>query len=132
MIRSLVILLFTLLCVAPAHAEWKLIDFNDGEAVYINEFFRPGEDGARMWMLIDYREPTAQGVASVKLLWEIDCPGRSMRTVRYSSHPHRMGIGTALKVDETVGEWLRPAEDSPQETMFVMICRFDPNAGPKT
>ncbi len=130
--RKLLIALLMMFTAAPALAEWKLIDFNDGEAVYINDFFRPGGDTTRMWMLIEYREPTPLGSLSVKLLWEVDCPARAMRTLRYSSYPYRMGIGDAIKVDETPGEWLKPAEDSPQETMFVLICRFDPNAGPKT
>ncbi len=130
--RKLLLALLMCCWLMPARAEWKLIDFNDGEAIYLNDFFRPGCDTTRMWMLIDYREPTSQGSLSVKLLWEVDCPARAVRTLRYSSHPHRMGIGDAMKVDETPGEWARPPEDSPQETIFVMVCRFDPNAGPKT
>lgn len=132
MMRSLIAVLLMFCCLSSARAEWKLLEFNDGEAVYINDFFRPGGTTTRMWMLIEYREPTPQGNLSVKLLWEVDCAARAMRTLRYSSHPHRMGIGDAMKVDETPGEWARPKEDSPQETMFVLICRFDPNDGPKT
>jgi hypothetical protein len=132
MMRKLLIALLMMFSAAPALAEWKLIDFNDGEAVYINDFFRPGGETTRMWMLIEYRERTAQGSLSVKLLWEVDCPARAMRTLRYASYPLRMGFGDVIKVDETPSEWIKPAEDSPQETMFVLICRFDPNEGPKT
>ncbi len=132
MMRSLIAAVLIFCCLSSARAEWKLIDVQDGEAFYINDFFRPGGDTTRMWMLIEYREPTPQGSLSVTLLWEVDCAARAMRTLRYSSFPYRMGIGDAIKVDETPGEWIKPAEDSPQETMFVLICRFDPNAGPKT
>ena len=130
--RSLIAALLMFCCLSSARAEWKLIDVKDGQAFYINDFFRPGGDTTRMWMLIEYREPTPQGSLSVTLLWEVDCAARAMRTLHYSSFPYRMGIGDAIKVDETPGEWIKPAEDSPQETMFVLICRFDPNAGPKT
>jgi hypothetical protein len=132
MMRSLIAALLMFCCFSSAHAEWKLIDVKDGQAFYINDFFRPGGDTTRMWMLIEYREPTPQGSLSVTLLWEVDCAARTMRTLRYSSFPYHMGIGDAIKVDETPGEWIKPAEESPQETMFVLICRFDPNAGPKT
>jgi hypothetical protein len=132
MMRSLIAALWMFCCFSSAHAEWKLIDVKDGQAFYINDFFRPGGDTTRMWMLIEYREPTPQGSLSVTLLWEVDCAARAMRTLRYSSFPYRMGIGDAIKVDETPGEWIKPAEESPQETMFVLICRFDPNEGPKT
>lgn len=130
--RSLLAALLLCCCLSSARAEWKLIDFNDGEAVYINDFFRPGGATTRMWMLIEYRERTPVGSLSVKLLWEVDCAASAMRTLRYASYPLRMGFGDAIKVDETPGEWIKPAEDSPQETMFVLICRFDPNQGPKT
>ena len=132
MMRSLIAALLMFCCFSSARAEWKLIDVKDGQAFYINDFFRPGGDTTRMWMLIEYREPTPQGSLSVTLLWEVDCAARTMRTLRYSSFPYRMGIGDAIKVDETPGVWIKPDEDSPQETMFVLICRFDPNAGPKT
>jgi hypothetical protein len=132
MMRSLIAALLMFCCFSSARAEWKLIDVKDGQAFYINDFFRPGGDTTRMWMLIEYREPTPQGSLSVTLLWEVDCASRAMRTLRYSSFPYRMGIGDAIKVDETPSEWIKPDEDSPQETMFVLICRFDPNAGPKT
>ncbi len=132
MMRSLIAAVLIFCCLSSARAEWKLIDVQDGEAFYINDFFRPGGDTTRMWMLIEYREPTPQGSLSVTLLWEVDCAARAMRTLRYSSFPYRMGIGDAIKVDETPGAWIKPTEDSPQETMFVLICRFDPNAGPKT
>ena len=132
MMRSLIAAVLIFCCLSSARAEWKLIDVQDGEAFYINDFFRPGGDTTRMWMLIEYREPTPQGSLSVTLLWEVDCAARAMRTLRYSSFPYRMGIGDAIKVDETPGAWIKPDEDSPQETMFVLICRFDPNAGPKT
>ena len=132
MMRSLIAALLMFCCFSSARAEWKLIDVKDGQAFYINDFFRPGGDTTRMWMLIEYREPTPQGSLSVTLLWEVDCAARAMRTLRYSSFPYRMGIGDAIKVDETPGAWIKPDEDSPQETMFVLICRFDPNSGPKT
>jgi len=50
--------LLSLLCAVPigVRAEWKLIDFTDEAAFYIDDFFEPGQK-ARVWEMIDYREP---------------------------------------------------------------------------
>jgi hypothetical protein len=55
-----------------------------------------------------------------------------MRSMMFSSHPFRMGIGEALSMDKSTGEWEIPAEDSPQEVIFVLACGFEPQLGPKT
>lgn len=125
------LLLLTCLCVAPARAEWKLIDFTEEAAFYIDDFFEPGPV-ARLWEMVDYREPNQFGSQSAKILWEVDCARSRVRTLMFSSHPHRMGIGEAVSIDSTPGEWALPAEDTPQEALFILACGFEPSVGPKT
>ena len=114
-----------------AHAEWKLIEFNEEAAFYLEDFF---ETGGRplIWELVDYKNPNKFGNLSAKILWEMDCGKRVLRRVMFSSHPHRMGIGEPTVIDKEAGEWEKPATDSPQESIFILACRIDPNEGPKT
>jgi hypothetical protein len=134
MVRTLPSLLLSLLCLCSATsacAEWKLIDFTDEAAFYIDDFFETGQK-ARVWELIDYRQPTQFGSHSAKILWEVDCAGSRVRTLSFTSHPHRMGIGEPISMDNTPGEWALPPEYTPQESVFILACGFEPSAGPKT
>ncbi len=126
-----IILLLTAFCAAPVRAEWKLIDFTDEAAFYVDDFFEIGPV-AQVWEMVDYREPNQFGSQSAKILWEVDCVHSQVRTLLFSSHPHRMGIGEAVSIDNRPGEWMRPPDDSPQESLFILACGFEPSAGPKT
>lgn len=112
-------------------AEWKLIDTTEEAAYFVDDFFQPGRTVA-IWQLVDYRVPNKFGNLSAKILWEVDCVHSQMRSMMFSSHPFRMGIGEALSMDKSTGEWEIPAEDSPQEAIFVLACGFEPQLGPKT
>jgi hypothetical protein len=115
---------------SSAHAEWKLIDFNDEAAFYLEDFFATG-GSPLIWQLIDYKNPNKFGNLSAKILWEMDCGKRVMRRLMFSSHPHRMGIGEATVMDKEATEWEKPALDSTQESIFIIACRIDRNDGPK-
>lgn len=120
-----------MLCVsASACAEWKLIEFNDEAAFYIEDFF---EQGVRplVWELVDYKTPNKFGNLSARILWEMDCPNGLLRRVIFSTHPYRMGIGAASVMDKEPGEWEKPVSDSPQETIFILACGITPGLGPK-
>jgi hypothetical protein len=112
-------------------AEWKLIDTTEEAAYFVDDFFQPGRTVA-IWQLVDYRVPNKFGNLSAKILWEVDCVHSQMRSMMFSSHPFRMGIGEALSMDKSTGEWEIPAEDSPQEVIFVLACGFEPQLGQKT
>jgi hypothetical protein len=132
--RPLLLFLLSLsfLCgAAPARAEWKLIDFTEEAAFYIDDFFEPGQK-ARVWELVDYHQSNQFGSHSAKILWEVDCARSMVRTLSFSSHPHRMGIGEPVSVENNPGEWALPPEYSPQESVFILACGFEPSAGPKT
>ncbi len=124
-------LCLTGLVTTTAHAAWKLIDFTDEAAFYIDDFFEPGPQ-PRIWELVDYRVPNEFGSQSARILWEVDCTRSVVRTLSFSSHPHRMGIGEPISIDNRVGEWALPPEYSPQEAVFILACGFEPAAGPKT
>lgn len=85
-----------------------------------------------IWELVEYKVPNKYGNLSAKILWEVDCIHSQMRSLMFSSHPFRMGIGEALSMDKTVGEWETPSEDSAQESIFIFGCGFEPRLGPKT
>ena len=112
-------------------AEWKLIDTTEEAAYFVDDFFQPGRTVA-IWQLVDYRVPNKFGNLSAKILWEVDCVHSQMRSMMFSSHPFRMGIGEALSMDKSTGEWETPAEDTPQEAIFILACGFEPQLGPKT
>ena len=112
-------------------AEWKLIDTTEEAAYFVDDFFQPGRTVA-IWQLVDYRVPNKFGNLSAKILWEVDCVHSQMRSMMFSSHPFRMGIGEALTMDKSTGEWETPAEDTPQEAIFILACGFEPQLGPKT
>lgn len=131
--RLLLTVLLPLLCAAPpaARAEWKLIDFTDEAAFYIDDFFETGQK-ARVWELVDYHQPNQFGSHSAKILWEVDCVRSMVRTLSFTSHPHRMGIGEPVSIENHPGDWSLPPEYSPQESVFILACGFEPSAGPKT
>lgn len=114
-----------------AHAEWKLIDTTEEAAFFVDDFFEPGRTVA-IWQLVEYKVPNKFGNLSAKILWEVDCVHSQMRSKMFSSHPFRMGIGEALSMDKSTGEWETPAEDTPQEAIFILACGFEPQLGPKT
>jgi hypothetical protein len=114
-----------------AHAEWKLIDTTEEAAFFVDDFFEPGRTVA-IWELVEYKVPNKFGNLSAKILWEVDCVHSQMRSKMFSSHPFRMGIGEALSMDKSTGEWETPAEDTPQEAIFILACGFEPQLGPKT
>ncbi|MCE2870759.1 MAG: hypothetical protein LW714_05010 [Oxalobacteraceae bacterium] len=116
---------------SPALAEWKLIEFTDEAAFYVDDFFERGPK-TLIWELVDYKKPNKFGNLSAKILWEVDCAHSQMRSLMFSSHPYRMGIGEPLSMDKSAGEWEVPAEDSAHETIFVLGCGFEPQLGPKT
>jgi len=113
------------------HAEWKLIDTTEDAAFFVDDFFEPGRTVA-IWELVEYKVPNKFGNLSAKILWEVDCVHSQMRSKMFSSHPFRMGIGEALSMDKSTGEWETPAEDTPQEAIFILACGFEPQLGPKT
>lgn len=131
--KSLSVLLSLLgLCgIVPAHAEWKLLDLTDEAAFYVEEFFEPGPP-ARIWEVVDYLQPSASGMRSARVLWEIDCAQSLARTLIFVSYPNRMGMGEAISVDRTPGAWTRPPADSPLESVFIVTCGAEPVSGPKT
>ena len=112
-------------------AEWKLIDTTEEAAYFVDDFFEPGRTVA-IWQLVDYKVPNKFGNLSAKILWEVDCVHSQMRSKMFSSHPFRMGIGEALTMDKSTGEWETPAEDTQQEAIFILACGFEPQLGPKT
>lgn len=128
--RIAALLLAGLCAAAPAQAEWKLIDFTEEAAFYVDDFFEPGPT-VQVWQLVDYKEPNQFGNLSAKILWEVDCVHSVVRPLMYSSHPFRMGIGEAMSADPSAGAWARPPEDSPQESVFILVCGREPVAGPK-
>ena len=117
---------------SPAvQAEWKLIDTTEEAAFFVDDFFEPGRV-VMIWQLVEYKVPNKFGNLSAKILWEVDCVHSQMRSKMFSSHPFRMGIGEALSMDKSTGEWETPAEDTPQEAIFILACGFEPQLGPKT
>lgn len=126
-----IFLALMLLIPLSAHAEWKLIDYDDEAAFYLEDFF---ETGGRplIWELVDYKNPNKFGNLSAKILWEMDCANLVIRRLMFSSHPHRMGIGEPTVMDKQATDWEKPPADSAQESIFILACRIDPNAGPKT
>ena len=112
-------------------AEWKVIDVTEDAAYFVDDFFEPGRTVA-IWQLVDYKVPNKFGNLSAKILWEVDCVHSQMRSKMFSSHPFRMGIGEALTMDKSTGEWETPAVDTQQEAIFILACGFEPQLGPKT
>jgi hypothetical protein len=130
------ILLSLMVCVSfslspSVQAEWKVIDVTEDAAYFVDDFFEPGRTVA-IWQLVDYKVPNKFGNLSAKILWEVDCVHSQMRSKMFSSHPFRMGIGEALTMDKSTGEWETPAEDTQQEAIFILACGFEPQLGPKT
>ena len=116
---------------SSVQAEWKVIDVTEDAAYFVDDFFEPGRTVA-IWQLVDYKVPNKFGNLSAKILWEVDCVHSQMRSKMFSSHPFRMGIGEALTMDKSTGEWETPAEDTQQEAIFILACGFEPQLGPKT
>ena len=106
---SFAIILFCLLPVPDTHAEWLLVEPNssvpDPFVVYVDsESIATKRDRMTVRVLLNMRQRTDDGVASVIAVDEYDCRAERMRTHSMTSYAETDGKG-AVVVRQAV--WIR-------------------------
>ena len=103
--------------------------FDDDESttyVYPTSIHRQGEK-AVMWSLVAFKKPQTNPRAkdtfrSERSEEEYDCQGRQFRTLSYSFHREKMGIGAAIYSKATPDQWQVVLPDSDIEILWKIAC----------
>ena len=121
------VFLFCLLPVAETHAEWLLVEPNssapDPFVVFVDsESIAQKRDRMTVRVLVNMRQRTDDGVASVIAVDEYDCRAERMRTRSMTSYGEIDGKGTLVREFKTVGEWVKIEPGKINEAVLDSVC----------
>jgi len=68
------------------------------------------------------KQPTPQGVLSIKLLLEFDCAERRSRVVEGASYEANMAQGKPLETDDTPADWTYNAPGTAGDPIERAVC----------
>jgi hypothetical protein len=118
---------FCLLPLADTHAEWLLVEPNsnvpDPFVVYVDsESIATKRDRMTVRVLLNMRNKTDDGVASVIAIDEYDCRAERMRTHSMSSFAEIDGKGALVREFKTVGDWVKIGTGKINEAVLDSVC----------
>ena len=124
---SFAIILFCLLPVPDAHAEWLLVEPNssvpDPFVVYVDsESIATKRDRMTVRVLLNMRQRTDDGVASVIAVDEYDCRAERMRTHSMTSYAETEGKGAVVREFKTIGDWVKIGTGKINEAVLDSVC----------
>jgi len=127
------IILFCLMPLADTHAEWLLVEpyssVPDPFVVYVDsESIATKRDRMTVRVLLNMRNKTDDGVASVIAIDEYDCRAERMRTHSMSSFAEIDGKGALVREFKTVGDWVKIGTGKINEAVLDSVC---PEYAPK-
>ena len=108
----------------PAQAEWTTVDDTDSAVVYVNrDTVRETKDSSyrKVWIVQDLKTP-ANGVKSLKLLQEIDCPNERARVLVTGLYPMRTGVGAPIARHRGRLDWEPLPRTSSADAVFRFVC----------
>lgn len=109
-----------------AMAEWTRVSetFNFTAYVDLNSIRQSGHM-VKMWSIRDFKSPTASPYGtflSMRSQDEYDCSNERQRGLAGSLSTERMGGGSVLITENTVGQWRSNAPATYDETFFKIAC----------
>ena len=124
---SFAIILFCLLPVPDTHAEWLLVEPNssvpDPFVVYVDsESIATKRDRMTVRVLLNMRQRTDDGVASVIAVDEYDCRAERMRTHSMTSYAETDGKGAVVREFKTIGDWVKIGTGKINEAVLDSVC----------
>ncbi len=133
--RRLPLLIFTLLSAlsAPARAEWvPIVRESDVTARRFSLFIDSGSlvrqaERVTVRVLLNMREKTDDGIASVVAVDEYDCMNDRMRSRSIVSHSERDGKGRVVREFKALGAWVPVEPGKINEAVLESVCDFYPN-----
>ncbi len=117
-------LIAALLCCQSAAAEWTKVGENiRGTAFYVDkETLESQGTSRRLWELESFREPTKQGISSIKVRREYDCARETVRYITYTAYSGKFADGDQLGVVNTPSAW-DPVPGNPSgRAAYRMVC----------
>lgn len=123
--KCAVLLASTLVCATPlAQAELvKVFENIRGTEVYIDtDTMAGGGRYRKVWELQTFRNPSPQGMLSMKIHKEYDCKDESARMLSYVVFKGKMGTGEKMGTVNTPGEWQPVSKNPGAKGGFRMVC----------
>lgn len=123
--KHALLLATTLLCAAPlAQAELvKVFENIRGTEVYIETDTLAGNGRyRRVWELQTYRNPSPQGMLSMKIHKEYDCKDESSRMLSYDVFTGKMGKGEKMGTVSTPDAWQAVSKNPGATGGFRLVC----------
>ena len=123
--KHALLLATTLLCAAPlAQAELvKVFENIRGTEVYIDtDTMGGGGRYRRVWELQTYRNPSPQGMLSMKIHKEYDCKDETARMLSYDVFKGKMGTGEKMGTVATPGDWQSVSKNPGAKGGFTLVC----------
>ena len=123
---SLCVLFFSL-CKSLSHAEWTEIHADNDILYYYDLSTLLAGPKPRISALRSFRQPTAHGDQSAKLLYEADCTNQKIRMMSGVYTKNKTGDGEVSGMINSNG-WMDPSSRIVLEKLFAALCERDSRA----
>ena len=123
--KQALLLAVTLLCATPlSQAELvKVFENIRGTEVYVDtDTMTGGGRYRKVWEVQTFREPSPQGMLSMRIQKEYDCKVESARMLSYVVYKGRMGTGEKMGTVSTPSEWQSVSKNPGGKGGFRMVC----------
>ena len=122
-LTSLSVLFFSV-CTSLCHAEWTEIHADNEMLYYYDLSTRLAGSKPRISALRSFRQPTAHGDQSAKLLYEADCTNQKIRMMSGIYTKNKTGDGEVSGMINSNG-WMGPSSRIVLEKIFAALCELD-------
>jgi hypothetical protein len=122
-LTSLSVLFFSV-CTSLCHAEWTEIHADNEMLYYYDLSTRLAGSKPRISALRSFRQPTAHGDQSAKLLYEADCTNQKIRMMSGIYTKNKTGDGEVSGMINSNG-WMDPSSRIVLEKIFAALCELD-------
>ncbi|MEY4466359.1 MAG: hypothetical protein RIR21_152 [Pseudomonadota bacterium] len=116
--------LFFSVCTSLCHAEWTEIHADNEMLYYYDLSTRLAGPKPRISALRSFRQPTAHGDQSAKLLYEADCTNQKIRMMSGVYTKNKTGDGEVSGMINSNG-WMDPSSRIVLEKLFAALCELD-------
>ena len=116
--------LFFSVCTPLCHAEWTEIHADNEILYYYDLSTRLAGTKPRISALRSFRQPTAHGDQSAKLLYEADCTYQKNRMISGVYTKNKTGDGEVSGMINSNG-WMDPSSRIVLEKLFAALCDRD-------
>ncbi len=108
-----------------AWAEWVFISESIGDdRSYIDaQTIKKDGNFRRAWVVTDYKVKRKNGVRSFRALTEVDCKGKRLRILSYSSHSEPMATGGVMGTGKPKPQWAKITPGTLGSNMLKYVCK---------